>query len=163
MKKTVYLKQKKFYTQNTVATTNYKIEIDKLLNEELKLCHKIFEYTEQFESLVDSGELEKANEILKNSIEKTEKIKLIEEKIGLILKENEITVEKLKNEFGGVILEISQLLKKISELDDKVKVLLNRQKDTVLEDLKRLKVGKGVYEKYLSSLKGDNGFIDIVE
>ena len=146
-----------------MAVKNYKNEIDELLNRELKLCHKIFEDTEQFENLASDGELEKANEILKERTEEIEEIKLIEEKIGLILKKNKITIEKLRNEFGVVILEIAKLLKKISEIDDKVKVLLNRQKDTVLEDLKKLKIGKVVYEKYLTSLKGDDGFIDIVE
>ncbi len=146
-----------------MTAKNYKNEIDELLNGELKLCHKIFEYTEQFENLANDGELEKANEILKERTEEIEEMKLIEEKIGLILKKNKITIEKLRNEFGMVILEIAKLLKKISELDDKVKVLLNSQKNTVLEDLKKLKIGKVVYEKYLTSLKGDDGFIDIVE
>ena len=146
-----------------MTVKNYKNEIDELLNGELELCHKIFEYTEQFENLASDDELEKANEILKKRAAEIEEIRLIEEKIGLILKKNRITIEKLTNEFGEVILEISKMLKKISELDDKVKVLLNKQKNTVLEDLKKLKIGKVVYGKYLTSLKGDNGFIDIVE
>ena len=142
---------------------NYKIEIDELLKGELKLCHKIYDYAERIENHANNGELEEANKILKKREEEADKIKSIEEKIGIILKENEITIDKLKDEFGDVILEISQLLKKILELDDKIKVSLNREKDIVIEELKKLKVGKVVYEKYLSSLKGDDGFIDIVE
>ena len=142
---------------------NYKIEIDELLNGELKLCHKICDYAERIENLANNGELEEANKILKEREEEADKIRSIEEKIGIILKENEITIEKLKDEFGDVILEISQLIKRILELDDKIKVSIDREKDIVIEELKKLKIGKVVYEKYLSSLKGDDGFIDIVE
>ncbi len=78
-----------------------------------------------------------------------------------ILEENNITIEDLKDDFKEIVSEISEIFNKITELNNKAKVLLNKEKDTILNGLKKLKIGKSIYDKY--NLEGDKGFIDIVE
>jgi len=144
-----------------VINSNYKSEIEKLLKGELELCYEILEHSKQFESFARDAELKKADEVLKMSIEKTKELKLFELKIVAILEENNITLENLKDEFREIVSELSEIFNKITELNNKAKVLLNKEKDTILDELKKLKIGKSIYDKY--NLDGDKGFIDIVE
>jgi hypothetical protein len=146
-----------------MISDNHKSEIKKLLNEEITICYEILDYTQKFENLIESDEFNKATDIMKESLEKANKVPLIEKKINSIINENKISKDSLKNEFGSYIEKISKTLNEISELDDKIDVLINKKKDFILEDLKNLRVGKSFYKEYLSSLKGNKGYIDIKE
>ena len=80
---------------------NHKTKIEELLKEEREVCYDILDYTREFENLIKSSEFEKADKIIKNSLEKTDKIKSIEKKIEIILEENKISVELIKDEYVG--------------------------------------------------------------
>ena len=69
----------------------------------------------------------------------------------------------MKDEFTGLASEISYLVGKITELEDNVRVLLNKRMDKISGELKKVKISRKVFSRYFNSEKDNKGKINIIE
>ncbi|MFC1558388.1 hypothetical protein ACFL40_03435 [candidate division KSB1 bacterium] len=142
---------------------NLKDEIRDLLSEERAVLKSVLRYMWDVERRVADDKHEEAGEVIQQSLDESGKIGNIEEKLKVLLDSHNVTIEDVKKELKEETAGISDILLKISELDDKVGALLQENKNSVLESFKKLQIGKKVHGNYLRDLKGNNGSINIIE
>lgn len=146
-----------------MLSDNLKDEIRALLSEERAVLKSVLRYMWDVERGVSGDKHEGVEEVIQQSLDESGKIAEIEERLKVLLDLNDVTIEDVKKEFGEETRALSDILLKISELDDKVEALLGEKKSNVLENFKNLQIGKKVHGNYLRDLKGYNGSINIIE
>ena len=146
-----------------MLSDNLKDEIRALLSEERAVLKSVLRYMWDVERGVSGDKHEGVEEVIQQSLDESGKIAEIEERLKVLVDSNDVTIEDVKKEFGEETRALSDILLKISELDDKVEALLGEKKSNVLENFKNLQIGKKVHGNYLRDLKGYNGSINIIE
>ncbi|MCK4965803.1 hypothetical protein KAS50_02165 [bacterium] len=142
---------------------NLKDEIRDFLSEERAVLKSVLRYMWDVDRMVSGDKHEEAGDVLQQSRDESGKIAEIEKRLKVLLDSNDVTIEDVKKEFKEETAGISDILLKISELDDKVEVLLQEKRGSVLESFKKLQIGKKIHGNYLRDLKGHNGSINIIE
>ena len=140
-----------------------KIEIKELLSNEYFIVNDILKNTEDIERRIRKGETKEIEETLKRSLEEGEKVEKIEKVLKDLLDSNNISIDDLKKIFEKEVMEISDCLSKIMEINKNINNLINKKKDRILDNLKKLQIGKRIHGRYLRNLKGSNGSINILE
>ena len=142
---------------------NLKDEIRNLLGEERAVLKNVLRHMWEVERRVSGDEPEDAGEVIQQSLDQSGKIVEIGERLKVLLESHNVNIEDVKKEFGEETEGLSDILLKISELDDNIRALLQEKKNSVLEKFKKLQIGKKVHGNYLKDLKGYNGSINIIE
>lgn len=124
-------------------------------NEKISLFKQLLALTESVRDLAKKGETENIPARLKERQKIFARIKVIDEKFGLKNKIHESVFEEKISENKAQTLNfvkvIRKIIKTINDIDMETRILINREKEAVADELKKVSAGHNLIKKYVPS------------
>lgn len=123
--------------------------------EKLSLYRQLLTLTESIRNLAQEGEAEQIPAKTNKRQDIINRIKTIDERLGPKQKIHESIFDEMKSENKAqvlyVIKSIRKIIKTISDINMEIWVLINHEKETVADDLKKVSAGHKLVKKYAPS------------
>jgi|GEM_PF-6921166 len=122
-------------------------------NEKISLFKQLLALTESVRALAQKGETEHIPARLKERQKIFARIKVIDEKFGLKNKIHESVFEEKRSKNTAQALNlvkvIRKIIKTINDIDMETRILINREKEAVADELKKVSAGHNLVKKYV--------------
>jgi len=135
-----------------------------MLQRELDLCGRLQQVSQELHNRTQARQFDKLDTVMQDRAAVLQELQSVDDRIRDCQETMQTISQEQQAQGRAVAEQIVQLLVQISQLDEETEKALQEQKETVLQGLKNLNIGKSLDDQYRSAERGAGGsFVDVRE